>query len=47
MAGAPPHTLVDLAGAMPYVYPDFHLFWIGQVAHWSRIDVNTVKPPGR
>jgi hypothetical protein len=42
MAGAPAYTLVDLAGALPYVYPDLHLFWIGQLAHWSRIDVNAV-----
>ncbi len=42
MRGAPPYTLVDLAGAVPYVYPDFHLFWLGQSALWSRIDVNTV-----
>ena len=41
-SGAPPYTLVDLAGAMPYVYPDLHLFWIGQLARWSRIDVNAV-----
>ena len=42
MSGAPAYTLVDLAGAVPYVYPDFHLFWIGQSALWSGIDVNTV-----
>jgi hypothetical protein len=42
MLGAPPYTLVDLAGAVPNVYPDFHLFWIGQSAVWSRIDVNNV-----
>lgn len=42
MSGAPAYTLVDLAGAVPYVYPDFHLFWIGQTALWSGIDVNSV-----
>jgi hypothetical protein len=42
MRGAPAYTLVDLGGAVPYVYPDFHLFWIGQAAQWSRIDINTV-----
>ena len=42
MRGAPAYTLVDLAGAMPYVYPDLHLFWMGQAALWSRIDVNDV-----
>jgi hypothetical protein len=42
MRGAPAYTLVDLAGAAPYVYPDLHLFWMGQAALWSRIDVNTV-----
>jgi hypothetical protein len=42
MRGAPAYTLVDLGGAMAYVYPDFHLFWTGQAALWSRIDVNTV-----
>ena len=42
MSGAPAYTLVDLAGAVPYVYPDLHLFWMGQTARWSGIDVNTV-----
>ena len=42
MSGAPAYTLVDLAGAVPYVYPDFHLFWIGQLSRWSGIDVNSV-----
>jgi hypothetical protein len=42
MSGAPAYTLVDLAGALPYVYPDFHLFWMGQAALWSGIDVNAV-----
>jgi hypothetical protein len=42
MHGAPAYTLVDLAGAVPYVYPDLHLFWMGQAALWSRIDVNNV-----
>jgi hypothetical protein len=42
MHGAPAYTLVDLAGATPYVYPDLHLFWMGQMALWSRIDVNAV-----
>jgi hypothetical protein len=42
LRGAPAYTLVDLAGAAPYVYPDLHLFWMGQASLWSRIDVNTV-----
>jgi hypothetical protein len=40
--GAPPYTLADMAGTKPYVYPDFHLFWIGQLALWGRCDVNNV-----
>ena len=42
MHGAPAYTLVDLAGAVPYVYPDLHLFWMAQAALWSHIDVNNV-----
>ena len=42
MRGAPPYTLADMAGTKPYVYPDFHLFWIGQLALWGRCDVNNV-----
>jgi hypothetical protein len=42
MQGAPPYTLADLAGALPYVYPDFHNFWIGQLARWGQIDLNRV-----
>jgi hypothetical protein len=42
MQGAPAYTSADLAGARPFVYPDFHNFWMGQIAAWSGIDVNSV-----
>lgn len=40
--GAPLRTWPALAGTKPLVYPDFHNFWMGQLAAWSHADIDRV-----
>src|SRR6185295_16025646 len=42
LRGAPMSTWPALAGTQPLVYPDFHNFWMGQLAAWSRADIDSV-----
>ncbi len=40
--GAPMRIWPALAGTQPLVYPDFHNFWMGQLAAWSHADIDSI-----
>lgn len=37
--GAPAATSPDLAGVKPVVYPDYHNFWLSQIARWANSSI--------